>query len=298
MMQRYAGRRLARGIVLVAALAAAGLAVRAAAGDPVTQLAVIADVGNPTADPVDAVVASLAMLAEALAAYLLLVAALGTATSLPGILGDLAKAALRLVSTARLQKAVEAVLGGVMLANATLAPGMQGGFAVTRPAPPPASTGSTRSTAVVSPEATSSEVVAAGVLNVVRGAALGRASTSTVPGSPGVAPLGPAGPAVGPGPSRSGKRPEGRAPDPAHGRRAGVARVVHVVARGDTLWEIAERHLPAPRRQPSEIARYWPRIYAANRGVIGTDPDRLLPGMRLSIPAVRNGPVGDDRAPG
>jgi nucleoid-associated protein YgaU len=28
----------------------------------------------------------------------------------------------------------------------------------------------------------------------------------------------------------------------------------------------------------------WPKIYHANRGVIGTDPNLILPGQRLVIP--------------
>lgn len=254
----HAGRRLARGIALVAAFAAAGLAVRAAAGDPMAQLAVIAEVGNPTADAVDAMVASLALFAEALGAYLLVVAALGTVASLPGALGRLARAALGLVSTAGLRRALEATLGGVMLAHVTLAPGPRGASAAAAPAPP------RPSTVVVSPEVTLSAVVAAGVLNAVSGATLGRPPTPRTARSPAVAPVDPAGEAE-------------RSADPAP--------TVHVVVRGDTLWDIARRHLPSRRRQPSEIARYWPTIYAANRGVIGADPDQILPGMRLSIPA-------------
>ena len=38
---------------------------------------------------------------------------------------------------------------------------------------------------------------------------------------------------------------------------------------------------------PAEIAREWPRWYAANRSVIGHDPDRLLPGQLLLPPPAR-----------
>ncbi|MGL5863603.1 MAG: LysM peptidoglycan-binding domain-containing protein, partial [Phycicoccus sp.] len=58
-----------------------------------------------------------------------------------------------------------------------------------------------------------------------------------------------------------------------------------VVRRGDTLWSIAARHLgTAPL--DSDIARAWPAWHAANRNVIGPDPDRLLPGQVLRAPAV------------
>lgn len=56
-----------------------------------------------------------------------------------------------------------------------------------------------------------------------------------------------------------------------------------VVHRGDSLWQIAGRHL-GPDATPSEIARAWPRWYAANRALIGDDPDLLLPGQVLSVP--------------
>lgn len=52
---------------------------------------------------------------------------------------------------------------------------------------------------------------------------------------------------------------------------------------GDTLWAIAAAHLPgAPDN--AAIAASWPRWYAANRHVIGPDPDLILPGQRLRPP--------------
>lgn len=64
------------------------------------------------------------------------------------------------------------------------------------------------------------------------------------------------------------------------GHDAGREVVVH---RGDSLWSIAARHLG---RDPSdaEIAAEWPRWYAANAAVIGSDPDLLLPGQVLLAP--------------
>ena len=57
-----------------------------------------------------------------------------------------------------------------------------------------------------------------------------------------------------------------------------------VVLRGDSLWEIAARHL-GPDASDAEVAVEWPRWYAANRAVIGDDPDLLLPGQVLQVPA-------------
>jgi LysM domain len=57
----------------------------------------------------------------------------------------------------------------------------------------------------------------------------------------------------------------------------------YVVRRGDTLWDIAARHL-GPTASDAEIARDWPRWYAANRAVIGSDPNLLRPGQLLGAP--------------
>jgi resuscitation-promoting factor RpfA len=56
-----------------------------------------------------------------------------------------------------------------------------------------------------------------------------------------------------------------------------------VVHRGDTLWSIAARALPAGATA-TQVAMEWPRWWAANRDVIGDDPDRLLPGQLLRAP--------------
>ncbi len=59
-----------------------------------------------------------------------------------------------------------------------------------------------------------------------------------------------------------------------------------VVRRGDTLWDIAARHL-GPEATAAQIAQDWPRWYAANRSLIGDDPDLILPGQRLVPPTYR-----------
>lgn len=56
-----------------------------------------------------------------------------------------------------------------------------------------------------------------------------------------------------------------------------------VVRRGDSLWDIAARHL-GPGATAAEVAAEWPRWHAANRGVVGADPDLICPGQRLSPP--------------
>ncbi|MGI8407985.1 MAG: LysM peptidoglycan-binding domain-containing protein [Actinomycetota bacterium] len=58
----------------------------------------------------------------------------------------------------------------------------------------------------------------------------------------------------------------------------------HTVKDGDTLWDIAAAVLGT--EDPAAIARYWPRIHRANRGVIGADPNALVIGRVLVLPAV------------
>ena len=56
-----------------------------------------------------------------------------------------------------------------------------------------------------------------------------------------------------------------------------------VVHRGDTLWDIAARHL-GEHATDQDVAEAWPLWYAANRDVIGDDPDLIHPGQRLVVP--------------
>ncbi|MFJ7045503.1 transglycosylase family protein [Streptomyces sp. NPDC101112] len=49
---------------------------------------------------------------------------------------------------------------------------------------------------------------------------------------------------------------------------------MYTVVRGDTLSEIAESE---------EVKGGWRGLYNANRRIIGSDPDRILPGQRLSL---------------
>ncbi len=78
-----------------------------------------------------------------------------------------------------------------------------------------------------------------------------------------------------------GRRPAGSTNGVGEGAEAGAEVVVR---RGDTLWAIARERLGAGASDV-EVAREWPRWYAANRDVIGDDPDLVLPGTRLRVPA-------------
>ncbi|GAB3029202.1 hypothetical protein GCM10011376_14820 [Nocardioides flavus (ex Wang et al. 2016)] len=54
----------------------------------------------------------------------------------------------------------------------------------------------------------------------------------------------------------------------------------YVVRAGDSLWSIARAH-PGDR---DDIGLRWREIWAANRGVVGADPDLIHPGQALVLP--------------
>jgi hypothetical protein len=79
------------------------------------------------------------------------------------------------------------------------------------------------------------------------------------------------------------------------GRPTRAQRSGDVVVRcGDTLWGIAARHLGSGA-SVREIAAAWPGWYAANRQVIGPDPDVIRPGQRLHEPLNPHHSTGDSR---
>ena len=61
----------------------------------------------------------------------------------------------------------------------------------------------------------------------------------------------------------------------------------YTVEPGDSLWRIAAFVLRSDGdHDPSnaDIAQFWPAIYAANRALIGDNPNLIFPGQRLLIP--------------
>jgi hypothetical protein len=55
------------------------------------------------------------------------------------------------------------------------------------------------------------------------------------------------------------------------------------VRTGDSLWSLAATRL-GPLASDADIAREWPRLYQANRAVIGESPHLLRPGQILRLP--------------
>ena len=81
-------------------------------------------------------------------------------------------------------------------------------------------------------------------------------------------------PATGPAPDRSPEPSPDPSPDPAP---------TVTVQAGDSLWAIAERLLPAGATD-ADVAAAWPRLYDANRDVVGPDPGLIHPGEILTVP--------------
>jgi hypothetical protein len=130
--------------------------------------------------------------------------------------------------------------------------------------PAPAAASPTRPETVPTPAATPPGPTP----SPVAGPAPAAGATSPVAGSP----------ANPPGPPSATPRPAVE----AAARPAGPAIVV--VQRGDCLWDIAARAL-GDGASDADVAAAWPRWYAANRDVVGPDPDLLHPGAVLRPPA-------------
>lgn len=90
-----------------------------------------------------------------------------------------------------------------------------------------------------------------------------------------------------------GSSPAAAAPPSAGAaaRTAGAAGdgEAYVVRPGDSLWAIAAAHLPADA-EAADVAAAWPRWYAANRQVVGPDPDLIHPGQVLLAPTEEDEP--------
>lgn len=67
----------------------------------------------------------------------------------------------------------------------------------------------------------------------------------------------------------------------------GLSTTTYEVVGGDSLWCIAASTIRArsgERSTSASVADFWPRIYQANRPIIGEDPNLILPGQQLVIP--------------
>ena len=221
---------------------------------------------------VGAVLATAAVLVGAWLALTTLASLLG---HLPGRVGRLLDSWSRSWSPAAVRRVAAVLVGagvsGVLAPGSAVgaaAPAPSPGFAVTAPATGAAMGGSGAGQRPVAPGFTVP--------------APGWARTGQQAAAPGPVQTGQQAAAPGWVPQRPVVRPQ---PSPdlvaATPRRPSGAEVV--VLRGDSLWSIVARHL-GPDATDAEVAAEWPRWHAANRSVIGEDPDVLLPGQVLHAP--------------
>lgn len=212
--------------------------------------------GPSPADPADILLTMVAALGFVLALWLGVGTVLSALAQLPGAIGAACERIAARVAPGAVRKATALLLGTTIAA--AVAPG----------------------TAAAGPVTTPRHTVAASLAEP-------GSDTVTVP-DPGFHPLG--ADDAGPDP---GFRPPAPAAPPVNAtlgalgaattRAAGSVEDHYVVRRGDTLWDVAARHL-GPRGSAAAIAREWPRWYAANRAVIGPNPHHIEAGQRLRPP--------------
>jgi hypothetical protein len=94
----------------------------------------------------------------------------------------------------------------------------------------------------------------------------------------------PQAPTVDPGPlARPATRPAAESGPGANPEPSGMGGEV-VVHTGDSLWSIVADSLGS-QATDMEVAEAWPQWYRTNRGVIGADPNFIVPGQVLHQPA-------------
>jgi len=251
-------RRTGRSLVVAGgALLLCGLALRAFSAAGAAALDAVRESG-PDA-PADLLVLGAAAAGLLLVLWLGLGVLLAILATLPGTTGRVAGLAADRFAPLLVRR-VTAVLIGTTLAAAAGTPFAQ----AAEPAPTPTTTTSVRVTGPAPDPAfgvtTRAPVVDAPVTR------------------PDPVPTPPPAPAPDPAFGVTGLGPLGPAPRTSPSTQGTVT-----VARGDSLWAIASRHLgPGATRQ--QIAHEWPRWYAANRSVIGPNPDLIRVGQVLTVP--------------
>ncbi|WP_020142996.1 LysM peptidoglycan-binding domain-containing protein [Terracoccus sp. 273MFTsu3.1] len=268
-------------------------------------LVTVAQRGSRTVDPGrpdDVLLLALAWTGVVLAAWLALGCLFAVASLLPGAAGRVAREVADRVTPTTVRKVLTLVLGASVgsialppppVSGAGAAPTAHGPGAQTSLTDPiaapdltPGYTPSAGSTASTVPSR-SSDSLLAGVPDLPR-----------LSNDPGYSPTprtrqgsdapAPPRPPDGPGylptqpvPVLQADRSQLMAPTP---RPAASAHDLVTVRRGDSLWTIAARHL-GPDASDAQISREWPRWYAANREVVGDDPDLIIPGVQLRPPS-------------
>jgi nucleoid-associated protein YgaU len=234
--------------------------------------------------PEDLIVVGAAALGGVLLAWLAFGAMLSALAAVPGAAGRIADAVAVRVAPAAVRRAITVLLGTALMT----APISAAHSAGSQPAPSPDATTSH----VVGPPppdpgfgvTTRQPVADGGAPDPGGSVPLSTTMTARDPafgaGMPAPTPAAPVAsrPAKSP-PTAPGLGPLGPVPQTPSST---WSRTITVV-RGDTLWAIAARHL-GPDASPLQVAREWPRWYAANRTVIGSNPDLIRVGQILTVP--------------
>lgn len=292
---REAARLTRAAAVVVTAVAAGAVVGRLFWTVGAPSFAAVIAAGPDT--PTDLLLTGACAVGLGLTAWLVLGVLLATAAALPGALGRAAAIVADRWAPALVRRAVAAVVGGAIVAGMPVAahagpprPGPVATQVAVPAALDPAFTVTDASMAVIgsttptptplakAPAGTATPTApdpAFGVTTETAGASGARSPSRPAPT------LGPLGPAA----NRSTTTDEpatARTPAPTTAPAPALDGTVRV-RRGDTLWTIAARHL-GTYATPAAIAKEWPRWYAANRRLVGADPDLILPGQVLTAP--------------
>ena len=120
-LQRDDRWRSARLPAAATGLVLAELALMDEVGSPVALLRDLGDLGRSWADPVASVLAVITLLTETLLAYVLVVLLLHSLCVLPGFMGRFAGRLMSLVAPAVVQRLLDLLVGGALLAQLGLA---------------------------------------------------------------------------------------------------------------------------------------------------------------------------------
>ncbi len=263
----YLRGRVFRASGSVAALGALALALRLSVGYP----AAIARSLATATQPFDTLLIDvIALIAWVVVAWAAVVVTIELATGLPGVFGRQFTRLARTVTPATVRRLAQAAIGfsvlvGPMTAGRALAADAGNSSPATSTAVVAAPTPSTSPRMPLMPLVPLDRPLAQGPVTID----LDRPVRPITP-----APLAPARTAS---PSTAALA--------AGAPRREATTLTYVVRRGDALWDVAARHL-GPSATAADIAREWPRWYAANRGVIGADPDLIHPGDVLVPPSL------------
>lgn len=240
-----------------------------------------------------------ALLAASLVVWLLVgwwcvVCGLAALARVPGALGRFGRTALGRLTPVAVRRVVIAGMGVSVLTGAAAC-----GVDQPTGATPQAVTTDVRAAA---PDGTQTTIEIGrarfALVGLDRGAA-GSGTDRGVPSRPGAAdrvdldwpvqrPAGPTAVQVAPINVDWPDRPE---PAPSHRPAAsstGAAEPMVIVGAGDSLWLLAAEQL-GPTADDADIDTAWRAWYAANRRVIGDDPDLILPGQQLRPPPLHPG---------